>query len=63
MQISIHDSPLSETELAFDRPDQPIIVNLCMLIDDLQERIRCLEEENDSLSSRIELLQDLCLAE
>jgi hypothetical protein len=63
MQISIQDSHLSETELVPGIATQPINVNLYVLIGDLQEQIRCLEEENASLSSRIELLQDLCLAE
>jgi hypothetical protein len=37
--------------------------NLTLKVVELQERIKILEEENANLNMRVELLQDLCLAE
>lgn len=65
MSTSLQDSPVTNLELLLREGNQPEMdaYTLSEMLEDLQERIRRLEEENAYLSSRVELLQDLCLAE
>lgn len=65
MATSILAPHSEKTELILEiyGPISEDAYTLSLRVEELQERIKCLEEENACLSMRVELLQDLCLAE
>ena len=64
MTTSLQDTQQDNIEVAVDEASQPWMDTYALaLVNELQERIKFLEEENVFLNMRIEFLQELCLSE
>jgi hypothetical protein len=64
MTTSLQDTQPDNIEVAVDEPSQPWMDTYALsLVNELQERIKFLEEENVFLNMRIEFFQELCLSE
>jgi len=64
MTISPQDTYTDNMEVAVGEPNPPWMDAYALsVVDELQERIKSLEEENSCLNMRIKFLQELCLSE
>jgi hypothetical protein len=64
MTTSLQDTQPDNIEVAVDEASLPWMDTYALsLVNELQERIKFLEEENVFLNMRIEFLQELCLSE
>ena len=64
MTTSLQDTRQDNLEVVVNEPSQLWMdANELSLFNELQERIKFLEEENVFLNMRIEFLQELCLSE
>jgi hypothetical protein len=64
MTTSLQDTQPDNIEVTVDEASQLWMDTYALsLVNELQERIKLLEEENVFLNMRIEFLQELCLSE